>query len=103
DPPRGTPRAGVQHACAPTRPAEHPKALELWPRRQHSDGLIGLSDNHLELEEAREALNACLFGRARHTWRGKPLWRAVRMVIQNQRREAEEENPPKLESLYPDV
>ena len=100
---QGNPLADLQAACRTNRPAEARKALELWARQQHSDGLIGLSHNHLELEEALEELNACLFGRARHTWRGKPLWRAVRMVIQSQRREAEEESAPKLESLYPEV
>lgn len=100
---QGNPLADLQAACRTNRPAEARKALELWARQQHSEGLIGLSHNHLELEEALDDLNACLFGRARHQWRGKPLWRAVRMVIQSQRREAEEESTPKLESLYPEV
>lgn len=100
---QGNPLADLQAACRTNRPAEARKALELWARQQHSDGLIGLSHNHLELEEALDDLNACLFGRARHTWRGKPLWRAVRMVIQSQRREAEEEPATKPESLYPEV
>ena len=100
---QGNPLADLQAACRTNRPAEARKALESWARQQHSDGLIGLSHNHLELEEALEELNGCLFGRARHTWRGKPLWRAVRMVIQSQRRDAEEESTPKLESLYPEV
>lgn len=100
---QGNPLADLQAACRTNRPAEARKALELWARQQHSDGLIGLSHNHLELEEALEELNGCLFGRARHTWRGKPLWRAVRMVIQRQRREAEEEPVNKPESLYPEV
>lgn len=100
---QGNPLADLQAACRTNRPAEARKALESWARQQHSDGLIGLSHNHLELEEALEELNGCLFGRARHTWRGKPLWRAVRMVIQRQRREAEEEPVNKPESLYPEV
>ncbi|MFA5677637.1 MAG: BatD family protein [Pseudomonas sp.] len=100
---QGNPLADLQAACRTNRPAEARKALELWARQQHSDGLIGLSHNHLELEEALDELNACLFGRARHHWRGKPLWRAVRMVIQSQRREAEEQPASKAESLYPEV
>ena len=100
---QGNPLADLQAACRTNRPAEARKALELWARQQHSDGLIGLSHNHLELEEALEELNACLFGRARHSWRGKPLWRAVRMVIQSQKREPEEEPTSKPESLYPEV
>ena len=101
---QGNPLADLQAACRTNQPAEARKALELWARQQHSEGLIGLSHNHLELEQALEDLNACLFGRARHTWRGKPLWRAVRMVIQSQRREAEvAETDTKPEGLYPDV
>lgn len=100
---QGNPLADLQAACRTNRPAEARKALELWARQQHSEGLIGLSHNHLELEEALDDLNACLFGRARHSWRGKPLWRAVRMVIQSQRRESEEEPTSKPESLYPEV
>lgn len=100
---QGNPLADLQAACRTNRPADARKALELWARQQHSEGLIGLTQNHLELEEALDDLNACLFGRARHQWRGKPLWRAVRMVIQSQRRDAEEESTPKLESLYPEV
>lgn len=100
---QGNPLADLQAACRTNRPADARKALELWARQQHSEGLIGLTHNHLELEEALDDLNACLFGRARHQWRGKPLWRAVRMVIQSQRRDAEEESTPKLESLYPEV
>lgn len=100
---QGNPLADLQAACRTNRPADARKALELWARQQHSEGLIGLTHNHPELEEALDDLNACLFGRARHQWRGKPLWRAVRMVIQSQRRDAEEESTPKLESLYPEV
>lgn len=99
---QGNPLADLQAACRTNRPAEARKALEAWAR-QYSEGLIGLSHNHLELEEALDDLNACLFGQARHTWRGKPLWRAVRMVIQSQRREAEETSPARVESLYPEV
>ena len=100
----GNPLPDLQAACRTNQPAEARKALELWARQQHSEGLIGLSHNHLELEQALDDLNACLFGRARHHWRGKPLWRAVRIVIQSQRREAEEaETDTKPESLYPDV
>ena len=100
---QGNPLADLQAACRTNRPAEARKALEAWARQQHSEGLIGLSHNHIELEEALDDLNACLFGQARHTWRGKPLWRAVRMVIQSQRREAEEDSAARVESLYPEV
>ncbi len=99
----GNPLADLQAACRTNRPAEARKALELWARQQESEGLITLTQNHVELEEALDDLNACLFGQAHHNWRGKPLWRAVRMVIQSQRREAEEEPVNKPESLYPDV
>lgn len=100
---QGNPLADLQAACRTNRPAEARKALEAWARQQHHEGLIGLSHNHLELEEALDDLNACLFGQARHTWRGKPLWRAVRMVIQSQRKEAEEQPENKPEGLYPEV
>lgn len=99
----GNPLADLQAACRTNRPAEARKALELWARQQESEGLITLTQNHLELEEALDDLNACLFGQTHHNWRGKPLWRAVRMVIQSQRREAEAEPASKPESLYPDV
>lgn len=100
---QGNPLADLQAACRTNQPAEARKALEAWARQQHSEGLIGLAHNYLELEEALDDLNACLFGRAHHTWRGKPLWRAVRMVIQSRRREAEENQTAKPEGLYPDV
>lgn len=100
---QGNPLADLQAACRTNQPAEARKALEAWARQQHSEGLIGLAHNYLELEEALDDLNACLFGRAHHTWRGKPLWRAVRMVIQSRRREAEEDQAAKPEGLYPDV
>ena len=99
---QGNPLADLQAACRTNQPAEARKALELWARQEHSEGLIGLSQNHLELEAALENLNACLFGKTYHSWRGKPLWRAVRMVFQNQRREAEQ-GMDKPEGLYPDV
>lgn len=99
----GNPLADLQTACRANQPAEARKALELWARQQESDGLITLSQNYVELEEALEDLNACLFGQTHHNWRGKPLWRAVRMVIQSQRREASEEPSDKPASLYPDV
>lgn len=97
------PLADLQAACRTNRPAEARKALETWARQQHAEGLMGLAHNYLELEEALDDLNACLFGRAHHTWRGKPLWRAVRMVIQSRRREAEEQQTTKPDSLYPEV
>ncbi|WP_193075332.1 BatD family protein [Pseudomonas sp. FME51] len=97
------PLADLQAACRTNQPAEARKALETWARQQHGEGLMGLAHNYLELEEALDDLNACLFGRAHHTWRGKPLWRAVRMVIQSRRREAEEEQTTKPEGLYPEV
>lgn len=100
---QGNPLADLQAACRTNQPAEARKALETWARQQHGEGLIGLAHNYLELEEALDELNACLFGRAHHPWRGKPLWRAVRMVIQSRRREAEEEQTAKPEGLYPDV
>lgn len=100
---QGNPLADLQAACRTNQPADARKALETWARQQHSEGLIGLAHNYLELEEALDELNACLFGRALHSWRGKPLWRAVRMVIQSRRREAEEEQTAKPEGLYPDV
>lgn len=100
---QGNPLADLQAACRTNQPAEARKALESWARQQDSEGLIGLAHNYLELEEALDDLNACLFGRAHHDWRGKPLWRAVRMVIQSRRREAEQQQESKLESLYPDV
>ncbi len=100
---QGNPLADLQAACRTNHPVDARKALEAWAKQQHSEGLIGISHNHLELEQALDELNACLFGRARHNWRGKPLWRAVRMVIQSQRREDEQQPDDKPESLYPDV
>lgn len=97
------PLADLQAACRTNRPVEARKALDLWAKQQHNEGLIGLSHNHLELEQALDELNSCLFGRAHHNWRGKPLWRAVRMVIQHQRREAKEGPDHKPDTLYPDV
>ena len=97
------PLADLQAACRTNQPAEARKALEAWARQQHGEGLMGLAHNYLELEEALDDLNACLFGRAHHTWRGKPLWRAVRMVIQSRRREAEEDQTARPEGLYPEV
>lgn len=100
---QANPLADLQTACRTNQPVKARQALESWARQQHSEGLIGLSQNHLELEQALEELNACLFGRGRHNWRGKPLWRAVRVVIQSQRREDEEQPLNTPESLYPDV
>lgn len=100
---QGNPLADLQTACRTNHPVDARKALEAWARQQHSDGLIGLCHNHLELEQALDELNTCLFGRGRHNWRGKPLWRAVRMVIQSQRREEQEQPENKPGSLYPDV
>lgn len=100
---QGNPLADLQAACRANHPVDARKALEAWARQQHPEGLIGLSHNHLELEQALDELNACLFGRGRYNWRGKPLWRAVRMVIQSRRREDQDQPDNKPESLYPDV
>lgn len=96
----GNPLGDLQLACRANHPAEARKALEAWARQQDPEGLIGLTQRHLELAEALEELNACLFGQSDLPWRGKPLWRAVRMVVQNRKR-AEEPDPDALEELYP--
>ncbi|WP_373186523.1 BatD family protein [Halopseudomonas sp.] len=92
----------LQSACRSNQPGEARKALETWARQQDSEGLIGLTHQHPELAEALDELNACLFGQAEHHWRGKPLWRAVRMVVQSRKRQTEP-GEPVLESLYPKV
>jgi len=99
---QGNPLTDLQSACRSNQPGEARKALEIWARQQDSDGLIGLTHQHPELAEALDELNACLFGQADHPWRGKPLWRAVRMVVQSGKRQAEHAEP-ELESLYPRV
>lgn len=99
---QGNPLTDLQSACRSNQPGEARKALEIWARQQDSDGLIGLTHQHPELAEALDELNACLFGQADHPWRGKPLWRAVRMVVQSSKRQAEPAEP-ELESLYPRV
>lgn len=95
---QGNPLTDLQSACRSNQPGEARKALEIWARQQDSDGLIGLTHQHPELAEALDELNACLFGQADHPWRGKPLWRAVRMVVQSGKRQAEHAEP-ELESL----
>lgn len=99
---QGNPLTDLQSACRTNQPAEARKALESWARQQDSEGLIGLTHLHPELAEALDELNACLFGQAEHHWRGKPLWRAVRMVVQSRRRQPEIDEPA-LEELYPKV
>lgn len=99
---QGNPLNDLQSACRSNQPGEARKALETWARQQHSEGLIGLTHQHQELADALDELNACLFGQADHSWRGKPLWRAVRMVVQSRKRQAEP-GEPALESLYPKV
>ncbi|TVP92161.1 MAG: protein BatD [Pseudomonadaceae bacterium] len=96
------PLADLQAACRQNHPGEARKALEAWAKQQDSDGLLSLSQDYPELGEALEHLNASLFGQNPDAWRGKLLWRAVRRVIQEQRREAEVE-PPELPPLYPKV
>jgi hypothetical protein len=99
---QGNPLSDLQTACRGNHPSDARKALEAWARQQDSEGLIGLTHHHADLAEALDELNACLFGQAEHQWRGKPLWRAVRMVVQSRKREAEILEPG-LESLYPKV
>ncbi len=99
---QGNPLTDLQSACRTNQPAEARKALETWARQQDSEGLIGLTHLHPELAEALDELNACLFGQAEHNWRGKPLWRAVRMVVQSRKRQSEALEPA-LDSLYPKV
>lgn len=96
------PLGDLQAACRSNHPAEARKALEVWARQLHGEGLIGLTHTYPELAEALDDLNACLFGQLETPWRGKPLWRAVRMVVQSRKR-AGETAPEQLASLYPDV
>lgn len=96
------PLGDLQAACRANHPAEARKALEVWARQQDSEGLIGLTHHYPELAEALDDLNACLFGQLDTPWRGKPLWRAVRMVMQSRKR-ASEAPAEQLASLYPDV
>ncbi|WP_150304063.1 BatD family protein [Pseudomonas saliphila] len=99
---QGNPLGDLQLACRGNHPAEARKALEAWARQQHSEGLIALTHHNQELAEALDELNACLFGQTESPWRGKPLWRAVRMTIQSRQRAAEAPSDP-LGTLYPDV
>ncbi len=96
------PLGDLQAACRANHPAEARKALEVWARQQHAEGLIGLTHQYPELADALDDLNACLFGQLETPWRGKPLWRAVRMVVQSRKR-ASVFQPEPLGSLYPDV
>ncbi|WP_150299054.1 BatD family protein [Pseudomonas profundi] len=99
---QGNPLGDLQIACRANHPAEARKALEAWARQQHSEGLIALTQHNQELADALDELNASLFGQTESPWRGKPLWRAVRMTIQSRQRAAEAPADP-LGSLYPDV
>lgn len=99
---QGNPLADLQTACRANHPAEARKALESWARQQDADGLIAITQRHPELAEALDDLNASLFGQTESHWRGKPLWRAVRMVVQSQKRQLNED-PDTLASLYPNV
>ena len=99
---QGNPLGDLQIACRGNHPAEARKALEAWARQQHSEGLIALTQHNQELAEALDELNACLFGQTESPWRGKPLWRAVRMTIQSRQRAADAPVDP-LGTLYPDV
>ena len=99
---QGNPLADLQTACRANHPAEARKALESWARQQDPEGLIGVIQRYPELTDALDDLNASLFGQSESQWRGKPLWRAVRMVVQSQKRQAPDESTT-LESLYPHV
>lgn len=99
---QGNPLGDLQLACRTNHPAEARKALEAWARQQDAEGLMGLAQRHHELAEALEDLNACLFGQSDMPWRGKPLWRAVRMVVQNRKR-VEAADPEALAELYPET
>lgn len=99
---QGNPLADLQTACRANLPGDARKALETWARQQDSEGLIALTQRYPELAEALDDLNASLFGQAESHWRGKPLWRAVRMVVQSQKRQALNEEG-QLDSLYPNV
>ncbi len=96
------PLADLQTACRHNQPGDARKALEAWAKQQDSEGLLNLSQDHPELGEALEHLNATLFGQNPDAWRGKQLWRAVRRVIQEQRSETEADNS-ELPALYPKV
>lgn len=98
---QGNPLADLQAACRGNHASDARKALEAWARQQDQDGLIALTHRHPELAEALDDLNASLFGQSEHHWRGKPLWRAVRLVIQSQKRQVPAEET--LEPLYPQV
>lgn len=100
---QGNPLADLQTACRANHPAEARKALESWARlQQDAEGLIDITQRHPELAEALDDLNASLFGQTESHWRGKPLWRAVRMVVQSQKRQTTDQDNP-LDSLYPHV
>lgn len=99
---QGNPLADLQTACRANQPAEARKALEGWARQQDAEGLIGVTHKHPELAEALDDLNASLFGQSESHWRGKPLWRAVRMVVQSQKRQLPDQAGT-LDSLYPSV
>tara|TARA_R110002051_G_scaffold65769_3_gene119211 strand:+ start:117039 stop:118703 length:1665 start_codon:yes stop_codon:yes gene_type:complete len=99
---QGNPLADLQTACRANHPAEARKALESWARQQDAEGLIAITQRHPELADALDDLNASLFGQTESHWRGKPLWRAVRMVVQSQKRQVAEDSNT-LESLYPNV
>jgi hypothetical protein len=98
----GNPLGDLQLACRANQPAEARKALEAWARQQDPEGLIGLAQKHPELAEALDELNASLFGQSDAPWRGKPLWRAVRMTIQNRKR-GDGLPADHLASLYPET
>ncbi|MFO7704282.1 MAG: BatD family protein [Halopseudomonas sp.] len=100
---QGNPLADLQTACRANQPAEARKALESWARQQQdAEGLIGITQRHPELADALDDLNASLFGQTESHWRGKPLWRAVRMVVQSQKRQPPDQGTT-LDSLYPHV
>lgn len=98
----GNPLGDLQSACRSNQPAEARKALDVWARQLDPDGLIGLTHRYPDLADALDNLNECLFGQSDVPWRGKPLWRAVRLVIQSRQRPVEESDQP-LAGLYPDV
>lgn len=98
---QGNPLADLQAACRSNHASDARKALEAWARQQDQEGLIALTHRHPELADALDDLNANLFGQSKHPWRGKPLWRAVRLVVQSQQRQVVAEDT--LEPLYPQV
>lgn len=99
----GNPLGDLQSACRGNHPAEARKALDIWARQLDPDGLIGLSHRYPELADALDNLNECLFGQSEVPWRGKPLWRAVRLIVQSRQRTAEESSSEPLARLYPEV